>query len=507
MSCQMKDRIIIMILLILAVLFISCTALAEGQTNPRRKHVEETLQWEEKEQIPGLFRSGGQTLTVTCDKTPTLAAPGKFTVTVNNDDGSEWELEYGVQDTDRDSGGYVYFSKATSDRTFEGFEIFTPGHYRLHVYLYKKGYGTRVARTSYDFTVEAQPGYPTLEEKAQDIVDDCCVAGNAWQTALNLHDWLTKHTYYDLNYEYYGADVLFRGKGVCDAYSKAFKLLCETAGITAERVTSRSQNHAWNVIQFGSTWYQVDVTWDDPSGGTAAVSGKEHYAYYCLSDEVMFLDHTRDDVSYDPGCPSMTMNYYIKKKSWQQFGNYSSAGNTVKEDFLNQLEQGYANLSFSLNDWYYYWPGGNTGYGMNAVRYGIYAAGMQQTNWTLAKGGSLTVEIALNYEDRVVTLKVTGWKDVTETGTLTLPASIKTIDANAFESTEATTAVIPKGCGTIGAEAFKNSGVRTVYIPSTVKTVDDSAFDGCGRIIFILDTAGSDFAEYARQKGHLAVEP
>ena len=484
--------------------------MAEGQTNPRRKHVEETIQWKNEKRVPGLFRENGPTLTVNCTKTPTLAEPGIFTVTVNNGgDYTDWRFEYGITDTARDPYGYVYFSEATDSSTFEDFVFYTAGEYELDVYLYTEDdLRNRVARVSFPFTVAAKSGYPTLEEKAQEIVGECSVAGDAWQTALNLHDWLTHHTYYDLNYEYYGADVLFRGKGVCDSYSKAFKLLCNTAGISAERVTSYEQNHAWNVIKFSSTWYQVDVTWDDPSGKTVPVSGKENYVYYCLSDDAIFLDHNRYDVSYDPGCPSMEMNYYIVKNKWQMFGKYNSAGDTVIGYFLDRIGQGYAsNLTFFLEDWYNYWPT-NIGYWMGAVRQSIYVYGMQQkTNWTLTDGGDLTVEIELNDSDGVLSLNVVKWKNVTETGTMTLPASVRTVEANAMEGTNATTVVIPDKCRTIGSGAFKNSAVRTVYVPATVTSIADDAFDGCERIIFILNTPDSDFADYARAKGHLVIEP
>ena len=63
-----------------AVLFLCGTAGAGGQTNPRRQHVEETIQWREQEGPERYLAS----LKVTCDRKPTLAEPGKFTVTINN---------------------------------------------------------------------------------------------------------------------------------------------------------------------------------------------------------------------------------------------------------------------------------------------------------------------------------------------------------------------------------------------------------------------------------------
>lgn len=504
----MRIRTAAIILLMIACLLICGTVLAEGQTNPRRKHVEETIQWKNEKRIAGLFRSGGPTLEITCSKEPTLAEPGIFAVTViNGGDYTDWRFEYGVTDTGRDPNGYIYFSDTTDSGTFDDFVFCTAGEYELDVFLYREDdLRNYAAKLSYPFTVSAMSGYPTLEEKAQEIVNECSVSGNAWQTALNLHDWLTHHTYYDLNYEYYGADVLFRGKGVCDSYSKAFKLLCNTAGITAERVTSRAQNHAWNVIRFGSTWYQVDVTWDDPSGKTEAVSGDEQYAYYCLSDDMMFLDHIRYDISYNPGCPSMEMNYYFKTNTWQLLGKHNSNGDTVMGYFLNEMEQGDASPVFDYltGDWDYYWPDGDTCFPLAEVQRAIYITGLKQTDWTL-DGELLKINIEINHSDWFVTLNA-GW-DIPETGTLMLPRVTKSIGDNAFEETNATTVMIPDGCTKIGAGAFRNSCVRTMYVPSSVTTVADDAFDGCGRIIFILDVSDSDFADFVRGKGHMAAEP
>ncbi len=502
----MKRRTVFIVLLIMIILFVCGTALAGGQTNPRRKHVEETIEWKNEKQIPGLFRASGPSLAIICDTKPTLAAPGRFTVTVNNGgDYADWRYEYGITDTGRDPDGYIFFSAKTDSNIFEDFVFYTAGDYELVVFLYRKDdLKNHVAIQTYSFKVKPIDDYPTLEEKAQGIVSECRVAGKQWQTALNLHNWLTHHIYYDKQYEYYGADVLFRGKGVCDSYSKAFKLLCNTAGIAVERVTSSAQNHAWNVIQFDDVWYQVDVTWDDPSGATEAVSGQEHCEYYCLSDDVMFLDHTRYDVTYDPGCPSMAMNYHIKTNTWQTFGKYNERGDTIEAFFLNAMSQGYANPEFYLGDWEWYYPGNGYGYAMSAVRYEIYVAGLRQKNWMLGED-PLKVNIQLNHADRFVSLDAR-W-DIPETGILTLPPIIKSIGDNAFEQTNATTVIIPDGCTKIGAEAFKDSSVRTMDVPASVTIIADNAIDGCKQIIFILHEADSDFAESVRQKGHLVAEP
>jgi hypothetical protein len=70
---------------------------------------------------------------------------------------------------------------------------------------------------------------------------------------------------------------------VCEGYAKAFKVLCDEAGIPCVVVTgtgindSGSQNHMWNYVKLNGKWYAVDVTWNDPAveGKSGAVTGKE----------------------------------------------------------------------------------------------------------------------------------------------------------------------------------------------------------------------------------------
>ena len=500
----MKKRICFALVLV-AALLLCASALADGPVNPRRKHVEETVRWQNRE--AGLLLAG-VTVSLRCDTMPELGYTGKFTATVGNDDGSDWVFEFGVSDRTRDSGGYVYFGNPTQSRTCE----FTPivaADYRIYVYLYRSwDTSNKAAMAWYDFTVADKPGFMTLEQKAQEIVNNCR-GSTPWETALGLHNWLTEHVYYDTDYEYYGADVLFRRKGVCDSYSKAYKLLCDTAGIGCERVVSNSMNHAWNVIKLGGTWYQVDVTWDDPPGAKTAVSGDEHWCYFCLSDDAIYIDHTRFDVSYDPGCPSMAMNYYIVRDKWEPMGIFTEDGDTVSGWFLDEFYSGNLKASFDLDDWHYYWPNGAGGYCfyIREVQYAIYAEGMRRMDWKLSDGGAVDVDFSLSVNKGRLQMKVKGWK-IKETGTLKLPSSLKSVGESAFERSPATTVSIPEGCRAIEAGAFRNSGVRRVYVPDSLEEIAPDAFEGCGRIIFFPARRGNEaLKEYAQQAGHLVIEP
>ena len=65
--------------------------------------------------------------------------------------------------------------------------------------------------------------------------------------------------------------------------------------------------------------------------------------------------------------------------------------------------------------------------------------------------------------------------------TLTLPAAIKEVEAEAFMNVSAQVIIVPNGCVTIGSRAFANcTNLRYVILPSTLETLADDAFAGCG---------------------------
>lgn len=124
-----------------------------------------------------------------------------------------------------------------------------------------------------------------IEEKTKamaEILDEVLEAApeDAGAAVIYFHDWLVNHTSYasDLaetgismhGYEYgFNIDGVFlQGRAVCEGYSKAFKLLCDRAGIPNQIVFGMAdeENHSWNYVQLEGSWYLVDATWDDPVG-------------------------------------------------------------------------------------------------------------------------------------------------------------------------------------------------------------------------------------------------
>ena len=125
----------------------------------------------------------------------------------------------------------------------------------------------------------------TVPGKVKQIVASLIKPGMSdREKAAVLHDWLTHNAKYDYSFTYYHADgVLLYGKGVCNSFTEAYRMLCAEAGIPCLTLNSATQNHAWNVVMVDGEWYHVDVTWN-------AVSPPSR-KYFLLKDNEIAKDH------------------------------------------------------------------------------------------------------------------------------------------------------------------------------------------------------------------------
>lgn len=91
------------------------------------------------------------------------------------------------------------------------------------------------------------------------------------EKALFVHDYIILNCNYDHEEKNYTAyDCLVKKSAVCQGYSLAFMyIMRDILGADCEIVFSDTQNHAWNIIRIGKSWYHVDLTSDDPTFTTA----------------------------------------------------------------------------------------------------------------------------------------------------------------------------------------------------------------------------------------------
>lgn len=81
-------------------------------------------------------------------------------------------------------------------------------------------------------------------------------------------------------------------KVVCEGYAKAFQLLMNACGIECIYIpgTANGSGHGWNKVKLDGDWYNVDVTWDDPTSGndTPILS----HDYFNVTDAKLLTNHT-----------------------------------------------------------------------------------------------------------------------------------------------------------------------------------------------------------------------
>jgi hypothetical protein len=104
-----------------------------------------------------------------------------------------------------------------------------------------------------------------------------------------IHDWLIINTSYGIcgnkvRAEHTPYNLLIMGHGVCSAYARTMKLFMDKLGIPCEYVSGYpaggGTGHAWNRVQIGGVWYELDVTWDEPQSLSGNSLTDEIYSPY-----------------------------------------------------------------------------------------------------------------------------------------------------------------------------------------------------------------------------------
>jgi len=387
------------------------------------------------------------------------------TWTVNPSGGSgDYQYDFFIceEDSPFDNSSVCYHQDYSSDNSVT-YQFLVPGDYYFLCHV-RDSAG---ASTSYykTFTVPAD-GHNTLDEVVSGLVAECRAAGctEDYEIALWLHDWLTHNNYYDLEYHYYGADsALLRGRCVCDGYSKAYYLLLKAAGISVDRALS--DNHAWNVAKLDRKWYQIDVTWDDPSGAETAVSGSERHIYFGLPDALM-TDH--EPYQSPATCTSYDDNYFIRS------GKVSMWVDLFTDKIDQQLGDSYWGVIHDIPERY---PSEKSGWystGKEPIVYGLTAYQLSRTGWPY-RGGTMPLNAFYVPESRKLHVLVR-----VEDSQLELPAQLTEIAEESFMDDNTLMGVrIPEGVTTIGKCAFSGcTNLWAAFVPDSVTYIANDAFWG-----------------------------
>ncbi len=76
-------------------------------------------------------------------------------------------------------------------------------------------------------------------------------------------------------------DAIVDGKANCQGYASAYSYLLSLAGVYSELVESSEMYHIWNKVCIDGSYYNVDLTWDDPMPNK---TGQVAHRYFLLSD-------------------------------------------------------------------------------------------------------------------------------------------------------------------------------------------------------------------------------
>ena len=136
-----------------------------------------------------------------------------------------------------------------------------------------------------------------LETRAQTILDGARELSSGYEQLKYIHDWLVENTTYSdtgAEYESEADGPIVYGQALCEGYSKAFMYLAQELGypcICAVGVANL-QDHMWNMVRIGRSWYNVDVTWDDPDNTDDTNFATElRHDYFLICDAEIRLDH------------------------------------------------------------------------------------------------------------------------------------------------------------------------------------------------------------------------
>lgn len=131
----------------------------------------------------------------------------------------------------------------------------------------------------------------TLQEKLKFFHDEICELTTYNTEASKISsdsvpkDWLYAWSPYEV---FVGTGAQEQNSVVCEGYARAFKMLCDEAGIPCALISGKGNGgpHMWNAVQMDDgKWYGVDVTWDDQESSLGTIDK------YFLKPSTGFSDH------------------------------------------------------------------------------------------------------------------------------------------------------------------------------------------------------------------------
>lgn len=193
----------------------------------------------------------------------------------------------------------------TVDLVKDTFEAVVNDHPEL--FYLQTGYSVKYTQTGrvveialsyYTFTNDLSQAKDLFDSSAESIVQMAKNTASVYDKERFVHNALISLAEYDDSAKWgqsaYG--VLVDRASVCAGYARAFQYIMQRLGVPCYYCTGFSgESHAWNIIQIGDGFLNVDVTWDDTIPAT--------YDFFNCTDEMYAGTHIRKGLSVNlPPC-------------------------------------------------------------------------------------------------------------------------------------------------------------------------------------------------------------
>lgn len=198
----------------------------------------------------------------------------------------------------------------------------TDGHYEF--YMKAKAMGSVAELGEYQ---------RKINEVKADIISGAMAVDNLYDRVKYIHDSICGYGDYDwetINGERgTGHNVvgLFENRlGVCEAFSNAFKMLCDECGIDCVFVRCLDEYHGWNYVRMeDGKWYAVDLTLDGQTPETFHnyfLKGAEDFFEDHHMENPLMLDFSQEDYVPDGGFEDRTIKLFINSYAIDVFGRH-----------------------------------------------------------------------------------------------------------------------------------------------------------------------------------------
>ena len=263
-----------------------------------------------------------------------------------------------------------------------------------------KGTGIEGAITEYEALITEVVN--KIKADASDITDE---TEKMVKMAGDAHDYVTQHMSYKHEWETIAPDPtesnmrstsrtsydgLKYGEGVCEAYTRTFKAICDRLDIPCICVyglyspkSTINEPHIWNYLLIGGKWYGVDVTHDDPTvlNGMFEHNTNENRDYFLVGQNQLSAHHFPQGIvssaNFEFKYPTLEADKYRESYSVETGDGFSIL---VEKD--TDFDNWNGNTPFDSGTFYVSYEGMN--YTQNAAR-GTHMS-QEQTHGILAIG-------------------------------------------------------------------------------------------------------------------------